>query len=133
MDIPNNFYRTSIKALILNEEGKFLLCKEENGMWDLPGGGLDFGESIRDCITRELGEENGFKLIKFEVKPVTFTVFKNLKGFWASNVLYKVEVNTDGFTPSEECLEFRYFNIVEALKENIYPSVIELVKALNEN
>lgn len=31
------FYRISIKALILNEEKKFLLVKNENGIWEYPG------------------------------------------------------------------------------------------------
>lgn len=35
--VPNCFYRISVKALILNDEGKFLLTKEDNGLWELPG------------------------------------------------------------------------------------------------
>jgi 8-oxo-dGTP pyrophosphatase MutT (NUDIX family) len=41
-NIPNCFYRVSIKALVLDEQGRFLLCREDNGKWELPGGGLDF-------------------------------------------------------------------------------------------
>jgi len=55
--IPDCFYRLSIKALILNEEGRFLLCRENIGQWELPGGGLEFGESPRDGIVREMKEE----------------------------------------------------------------------------
>lgn len=40
--IPDCFYRISIKALILNEaRDKFLICQEDNGKWELPGGGLE--------------------------------------------------------------------------------------------
>jgi len=35
--IPACFYRISIKALILDENGRFLLCREDNGKWDFPG------------------------------------------------------------------------------------------------
>ncbi len=34
-EIPNWFYRTSIKALILDENKKFLLTREEK-WWELP-------------------------------------------------------------------------------------------------
>ncbi len=43
--IPNNFYRTSVKALILDDKKRFLLLLEKKGLWELPGGGLDFGEN----------------------------------------------------------------------------------------
>lgn len=42
LNIPNCFYRVSVKALITNNEGKFLLIRENVGKWELPGGGLDF-------------------------------------------------------------------------------------------
>lgn len=55
--IPNCFYRISIKALILDEEKRFLLVKEDNGLWELPGGGLDFKENPQEGIKREMKEE----------------------------------------------------------------------------
>jgi hypothetical protein len=36
--IPNCFYRVSAKALILDENQRFLLAKEDNGYRDFPGG-----------------------------------------------------------------------------------------------
>ena len=42
MDIPECFYRISVKALVLNEaRDRFLITQEEDGRWELPGGGLD--------------------------------------------------------------------------------------------
>lgn len=58
--IPNNFYRVSIKALILNKaRTKFAAVLEDNGYWELPGGGLDWGESPETCLRREILEEMG--------------------------------------------------------------------------
>ena len=37
-EIPNNYYRTSVKALILDEtRTKFLISEEENHRYDFPG------------------------------------------------------------------------------------------------
>ena len=52
-EIRSKYYRLSVKALILNEErNKFLLTKKENGVWDLPGGGLDWGETPGKGLAR---------------------------------------------------------------------------------
>ena len=56
--------RVSAYALCV-EDGRILLCRIAPGYWSgvgewtLPGGGLDFGESPRDAVIRELAEETG--------------------------------------------------------------------------
>ena len=55
-------YRISLKALIYNDAGQILVVKEINRMyWDLPGGGMDFGETSESSLKRELYEEVGYK------------------------------------------------------------------------
>ena len=49
--IPECFYRVSVKALVLNEtRDKFLICEEESGVWELPGGGLDWGATPQEDL-----------------------------------------------------------------------------------
>ena len=56
-DIRSGFYRVSIKGLILDEtRKKFAVVLEDNGWWELPGGGMDWGESPETCLTREIKE-----------------------------------------------------------------------------
>ena len=50
---------------ILVEDGKVLLVKEvlrERSRWNLPGGGLEPGETIEAGLIRELREETGYAL-----------------------------------------------------------------------
>ena len=55
-------YRISLKALIYNDAGQVLVVKEiDRTYWDLPGGGMDFGETIESSLKRELYEEVGYK------------------------------------------------------------------------
>lgn len=56
---PNTYYRISIKAVIKNHDGRVLVVKEHQDKWELPGGGLNHGESVHECLARELREELG--------------------------------------------------------------------------
>lgn len=55
---PDSLYRVSLKSIITNEQGLLLVVKEaDRSFWDLPGGGMDHGETIREALARELYEE----------------------------------------------------------------------------
>ncbi|MBI3084195.1 MAG: NUDIX domain-containing protein, partial [candidate division NC10 bacterium] len=52
--------RPGVAAIISNGEGKILLQRRsDNGLWGLPGGSVEIGESGRDAIIREVQEETG--------------------------------------------------------------------------
>lgn len=50
-------------VVIENEKGEILLEKrKDNGLYCLPGGGLDLGEKVKDTAKREVYEETGIVL-----------------------------------------------------------------------
>ena len=130
--IPSCFYRVSIKALILDTDGRFLLIKEDNGFWEFPGGGLDFGEEPADGLRREIHEEMWLEVTFIEPNPSFFFTFVSQKwSMFLANVLYETKVKDFDFTPSSECQEIRFFTIEEARKESLYSNVekfLELYK-----
>lgn len=56
--------RVAAYGLLVKDE-KILLCRlsphvsKSAGMWTLPGGGIDFGESPEEAVVREVNEETG--------------------------------------------------------------------------
>lgn len=64
----NNLYQIRVTGLLI-ENGKLLLVKQKvspNRSWSLPGGRLEYGETLEEGIIRELYEETGLnvKVIK---------------------------------------------------------------------
>jgi len=69
-DDPNapaaNSLVPAVSGVVVDEAGRIVLQRRtDNGLWALPGGGMNIGESIADAITREVREETGY-----EVEPL---------------------------------------------------------------
>lgn len=132
-EIPNGFYRVSIKALILDEtREKFAIILEDNGLWELPGGGMDFGETPEECLTRELREEMGLTVTDVQPMPSYYLIGKNMKGRWTLNLVFETKVRDLNFTPSDECRELRFIAPEEVASVNAFRTVTELAAQFAE-
>ncbi|MBI5470313.1 NUDIX hydrolase [Candidatus Kaiserbacteria bacterium] len=123
---PNNFYRVTAKG-IQYRDGKILLCEDwsplnkfngKKAAWELPGGGVDFGESLEDALVREVKEEMGVDIAWVEDKPTYVWTERrgNIRGmeWWYSCVIaYRFELASLEVVPSEECRSVRFFTIDE--------------------
>ena len=56
----------AVAAVVLDEAGRILMAERgrppSKGMWALPGGLLDLGESVREGVAREVREETGAEI-----------------------------------------------------------------------
>ena len=127
-DIPNTFYRISAKALILDDLKRFLLEREDNGLWDFPGGGIDHGDNPVETIKREIKEEMCLEVIEINPRIQYFVIAKSLDNVWKSSVFYITKLKDLKFTPTDECREIKFFTIEEAEKVESYPVVKAFLK-----
>ena len=110
------FYRTSVKALIKNSDGKILLSKEENGFFDFLGGGLDHGETLQEGLKREVLEETNLRIKNIALNPSYFITFYSKSNTrWAANVLMECELKDLNFTASDECVALEFFSPQEII------------------
>ncbi|MDA9128975.1 NUDIX hydrolase [Candidatus Gracilibacteria bacterium] len=132
--IKECYYRVSAKACITNSEGKMLLCREDTGHWDIPGGGIDHGEEIHAALKREIMEEMGLLVTSISPQPL-YVYISESSGIASPKrpiclLIYKVEVENLNFTPSSECEEIGFFSIEEALAVNLYHPNIKVMQTL---
>lgn len=84
--------RIGCGAAILDAEGRLLLVKRrrppEADHWGLPGGKLDWGESARACVEREIAEELGIVIVAGTVLCVSDLIGED--HHWVAPV-YRVE------------------------------------------
>ncbi len=56
--------RLVVTAAVIERGGRYLVTRRQKGvhlegLWEFPGGKCDAGESLADCLRRELREELG--------------------------------------------------------------------------
>lgn len=62
-----DYVGVGVGAAIFNSEDKLFLtlrgkkAKNERGKWEIPGGNVEFGETLEDAIKREMREEHGIE------------------------------------------------------------------------
>ncbi|MFH1780163.1 MAG: NUDIX domain-containing protein [Candidatus Micrarchaeota archaeon] len=60
----NTYPEVAVGAFILNDDGELLLTKSHkfNNKWTIPGGHIEYGETIEQALKREALEETGLKI-----------------------------------------------------------------------
>lgn len=75
---------TATRVVARDEAGQLLLIRRaDNGVWSLPAGAMELGESVADCAARELWEESGLQateLTPFALHTGPAYTIKNMFG-----------------------------------------------------
>lgn len=98
------------------------------GFWELPGGGLEYGETPHEALIRELKEETNLD-IKI-LKPVyTFTAIR--PNYQTVGIGFLCIPTNNHVHISEEHTEYKFVNsndLLNYLDEKIYDDIIECLK-----
>jgi 8-oxo-dGTP diphosphatase len=129
----NNFlppkHIISAATIVINEQNEILLIKGPLRGWEMPGGQVEEGESLKEAAIRETKEESGI-----DIEVLKFCgVFQNVSGS-ICNTLFLAKPIGGYLTTSSESLEVGYFPIEEALKIVTWKNFKQRIEyCLNEN
>ena len=116
----NGELRIGCSVTIFNETRQKVLLtrRKDNGLWCLPGGHMESGESVEECCVREVFEETGLqvrvkRLTGVYSNPDQLVIYPdgNQAHFVVMN--FEVEIVEGELSLSDETSEIGYFSLEE--------------------
>ncbi len=121
-------------AIVVNDEGKILLQqRSDNGLWALPGGPMEIGESIGETVIREVKEETGFDvqpeyIVGIYTNPKHIIAFSNGEVRQQFSVCFACSIVGGRLQVSNESSEVKFFSPQEVERLNMHPSTYQRIK-----
>jgi 8-oxo-dGTP diphosphatase len=101
--------------IVLFHDDKILLLKRPNGLWEFPGGGVDWGERPETCVARETKEETGLDATTISLLTVTSATYpKGEDEKHSVYVVYRGQTASSEVKLSQEHTEYRWLRPDEA-------------------
>ena len=118
-----DYIGVGVGACILNETGEVLLAqrgplaKNERGTWEIPGGGVEFGETLEAALKREIFEEIGVEIEIISLLQVCDHILPAEKQHWVSpTFICKIISGEPTIKEPGKCSDMGWFSLEAAAK-----------------
>jgi 8-oxo-dGTP diphosphatase len=105
-----------VGALIVDRDGRLFLSrrgpksKNERGLWEFPGGSVEFGETLAQALQREMREEYGIEVMVGELLDVVDHILPDEGQHWVSpTFLCTIAAGEPVIREPEKCSEIGWF------------------------
>jgi len=112
---------------VIQKQGKILVCKNKaKDYYFFPGGHIDFGESAKDALIRELKEE-----LNISIKSISFigameNIFKeDGQKHHELNFVFNVKAEKIKDKSMEDHLDFFFFNTKQFARKRVLPTALK--------
>lgn len=111
-----DYIGVGVGAIIVDQAGRVFLAKRgpkaqnERGLWEFPGGAVEFGETLHNALIREIREEYGITIAVGDLLTVTDHILPAEKQHWVSpSFICRIAVGEPTILEPEKCAEIGWF------------------------
>jgi 8-oxo-dGTP diphosphatase len=125
--------RTTAGAIIRDSSNRILLQRRsDDGFWSLPGGGVEAGETVLECLEREILEETGWQikienLLGIYTSPNSQThIYPDGNSVQFIAMVFEARALNRVQEPDSETLEIQFF-ASDDFPERIHTNNLEMI------
>ncbi len=111
-----DYIGVGVGAIIRDDGGRLFLAQRgpkaqnERGLWEFPGGAVEFGETLRDALAREIYEEYGIVIRVEDLLTVTDHILPDERQHWVSpSFICRILEGTPTIREPEKCSAVGWF------------------------
>jgi mutator protein MutT len=111
-----DYIGVGVGAVIVDDAGRLFLArrgpqaKNERGLWEFPGGAVEFGERLADALRREIREEYGIEIAVGELLDVADHILPAEGQHWVSpSYLCRIVSGTPSIQEPGKCSAIAWF------------------------
>jgi mutator protein MutT len=119
-----DYIGVGVGALIVNNMGQVFLSRRgpkagnERGLWEFPGGAVEFGETLAHALRREVFEEYGIEIEVGALLDVVDHILPHEGQHWVSpTYICRVIAGEPVIREPEKCSEIGWFEVSEVPEE----------------
>jgi 8-oxo-dGTP diphosphatase len=113
-----DYIGVGVGAIIVDEDGRLFLArrgpaaKNECGLWEFPGGSVEFGETLAQALTREMCEEYGIEVVVGPLLDVVDHILPEEGQHWVSpTFICAIRAGEPYIREPLKCAEIGWFDL----------------------